>query len=109
GVPPLALTLVAGDLGVATLGHGRGLLFVDGLLDITGTFQFSGVVVASAGIRVASAGRLDGACAVSLRHGAALTIREEAPDAADAAAVGAADGLLALRRRAVVTSLRASS
>jgi hypothetical protein len=109
GVPPLALTLVAGDLSVATLGHGRGLLFVDGLLDITGTFQFSGVVVASAGIRVASAGRLDVAGAVWLGNGATLTIDGEARIAADAAAVEAADGLLALPRRAVVTSLRDSS
>jgi hypothetical protein len=109
GTPPLALTLVTGDLHVASLGRGRGLLFVDGLLDITGTFEFSGVVVASAGIRVASAARLDVAGAVWLGGGATLAIDGEARVAADRAAVEAADGLLPLPRRAIPTSMRDAS
>ena len=59
GSPPLALTLVTGDLAIGATALGRGLLLVDGLLDITGTFEFNGVVVASAGIRVATGARLD--------------------------------------------------
>jgi len=109
GAPPLALTLIAGDLHVTSLGRGQGLLFVDGLLDITGTFEFSGLVVASGGIRVASAARLDVAGAVWLGSGATLAIDGEARVAADGAAVEAADGLLPLPRRAVLTSMRDAS
>src|SRR5262249_33801743 len=108
GAPP-ALPLTAGDLHVTSLGRGRGLLFVDGLLDITGTFEFSGLVVASGGIRVASAARLDVAGEVWLGSGAAFAIDGEARVAADGAALEAADGLLPLPRRAVLTSMRDTS
>src|SRR5262249_40347800 len=69
GSPPLALTLVTGDLTVPGTALGRGLLLVDGLLDILGAFEFNGVVVASAGIRVAAGARLDVAGGVWLRPG----------------------------------------
>jgi len=109
GAPPLALTLTAGDLHVTSLGRGRGLLFVDGLLDITGTFEFSGLVVASGGIRVASAARLDVAGEVWLGSGATFAIDGEARVAADGAALEVADRLLPLPRRAVLTSMRDAS
>ena len=109
GTPPLALTLVTGDLAIGSAASGRGLLFVDGLLDITGTFEFSGVVVASAGIRVASGARLEIAGAVWLGNWATLMVDGDAHVAADGAALDAADGLLRLPRRAVVGGMRDAS
>ncbi len=109
GTPPLALTLISGDLAIDSAASGRGLLFVDGLLDIAGTFEFSGVVVASAGIRVASGARLEIAGAVWLGNGATLAIDGDAHVAADGAALDAADGLLGLPRRAVVSGMRDAS
>ena len=109
GTPPLALTLISGDLAIDSAASGRGLLFVNGLLDIAGTFEFSGVVVASAGIRVASGARLEIAGAVWLGNGATLTIDGDAQVAADGAALDDADGLLGLPRRAVVSGMRDAS
>jgi hypothetical protein len=109
GIPPLALTFIAGDLAIDSAASGRGLLFVDGLLDIAGTFEFSGVVVASAGIRVASGARLDVAGAVWLGSGATLTVDGDAHLAADGTALDDADGLLRLPRRAVVSGMRDAS
>jgi hypothetical protein len=109
GTPPLALTLIPGDLAIDSAASGRGLLLVDGLLDIAGTFEFSGVVVASAGIRVASGARLDVAGAIWLGNGATLTVEGDAHVAADGAALDAADGLLRLPRRAVVSGMRDAS
>jgi hypothetical protein len=105
GVPPLALTLVPGDLIAPPVARGRGLLFVDGRLDIGGTFEFSGVIVASGGIRVASGARLDVAGAVWLGAGAALLVDGEARVAARADDIESADGLLPLPRRAVLAGL----
>jgi hypothetical protein len=56
--PPPVLALVDGDLVVADARRGAGLLFVDGTLDIQGTLDFTGVVVASRGLRVAAGGSL---------------------------------------------------
>jgi hypothetical protein len=106
GVPPLALTLIPGDLVPPPIARGRGLLFVDGRLDIDGTFEFSGVIVASGGIRVASGARLDVRGAVWLGAGAPLVVEGEARVAAWADDVEAVDGLLALPRRAVPAGLR---
>src|SRR4029450_9610229 len=47
GLPPLALTLVTGDLVIGRTAIGRGLLLIDGSLDIGGSFEFNGVVVAT--------------------------------------------------------------
>jgi hypothetical protein len=106
GSPPLALTLVTGDLAVATTALGRGLLLVDGLLDIAGTFEFNGVVVASAGIRVAAGARLDVAGSIWLGSGASLVVDGDARVAARADALDAAESLLRLPRRAVLASQR---
>ncbi len=106
GDPPLALTLLAGDLVVSATARGQGVLFVDGLLDIGGVFEFSGVVVASGGIRVASGARLDVTGAVWLGSGATLVVDGEARVAAHADALAAADGLLRLPRRTRVTGQR---
>jgi hypothetical protein len=106
GAPPLALTLVSGDLVTAASARGRGLLFVDGRLDIGGSFEFNGVVVATGGIRVASGARLDIAGAIWLGGGAALVVDGAARVAARADELEAADGLLRLPRRALLASLR---
>jgi hypothetical protein len=106
GSPPLALTLVTGDLVIASAALGRGLLLVDGLLDIAGTFEFNGVVVASAGIRVAAGARLDVAGSIWLPGGAALAVDGDARVAARADALDAAESLLPLPRRAILASQR---
>jgi hypothetical protein len=106
GAPPLALTLVSGDLVTGSSARGRGLLFVDGRLDIGGSFEFSGVVVATGGIRVASGARLDVAGAVWLGGGATLVVDGEAHVAARGDDLDATDGLLRLPRRALLASLR---
>jgi hypothetical protein len=51
----VALAYVAGDLTIVDRRQGAGLLFIDGALDIQATFDFTGLVVASGGIRIASA------------------------------------------------------
>ncbi len=106
GSPPLALTLVTGDLAIATTALGRGLLLVDGLLDITGTFAFNGVVVASAGIRIAAGARLDVAGSIWLGSGASLVVDGDARVAARADALDAAETLLRLPRRAILAGQR---
>jgi len=67
------------------------------------------VVVASAGIRVASGARLEIAGAVWLGNGATLTVAGDVHVVADGAALDAADGLLGLPRRAVVGGMRDAS
>jgi hypothetical protein len=106
GVPTLALTLVDGDLVAPAAAHGRGILYVDGRLDIPGTFEFSGVVVASGGIRVAVGARLDVAGTVWLGAVGPLVVEGDARIVASSAALEAADGLLRLPRLARVTGLR---
>ena len=106
GSPPLALTLVTGDLAIASTALGRGLLLVDGLLDITGTFAFNGVIVASAGIRIATGARLDVAGSIWLGNGAALVVDGDARVAARADALDAAETLLRLPRRAILAGQR---
>ena len=110
GTPPTARTLVEGDLVVETPLRGAGLLAVDGFLDVQSTLDFSGVVVATRGIRVTSSGRLTVAGALwlgpgeypegPLRLDGALALRQSK------AAVTAADGLLPLPRLAVLFGLR---
>src|SRR5262249_50342714 len=58
GVPPVALTLVDGDLLLAAPAIGAGLLIVEGFLDISDAFTFTGVVAATRGVRVGSGGSL---------------------------------------------------
>jgi hypothetical protein len=106
GSPPLALTLVTGDLALAAAALGRGLLLVDGLLDIAGTFEFNGVVVASAGIRVAAGARLDVAGSIWLGSGAALVVDGDARVSARADALDAVETLLPLPRRAMLAGQR---
>jgi hypothetical protein len=106
GSPPLALTLVTGGLTVPASALGRGLLLVDGLLDILGTFEFNGVVVASAGIRVAAGARLDVAGSIWLGSGASLVVDGDARVAARGDALDAAESLLRLPRRAFLVGQR---
>jgi len=106
GLPPLALTMVAGDLTVGASALGRGLLLVDGRLDILGSFEFNGVVVVTRGIRVAAGARMDVAGAIWLGIGAGLDVAGDVRVAARADALDAADGLLRLPRRAVLAGQR---
>jgi hypothetical protein len=105
GAPPPARTWIAGDLAVASSATGRGLLLVDGVLDIAGTFEFNGVVVAAGGIRVAAGARLEVRGAAWLGPGATLVVEGDAAVRADGDALEAADGLLSLPRRAVLAGL----
>ena len=86
--------------------RGQGVLLVGGLLDIIGTFEFNGVVVASAGIRVAAGARLEVRGAVWLGPDATLVVDGDAAVRADGSAMEAADGLLPLPRRSRLAGLR---
>jgi hypothetical protein len=106
GAPTPTLAYVAGDLLVDAALHGAGVLFVDGLLDIRGGLDFTGVVVASGGVRIGSGASLTVAGAVWT--GAPSTFEVDGTMAlrADAAAVAAADALVPLPRRAVILGQR---
>jgi len=106
GVPPLARTWSPGDLVVGGTARGQGVLLIGGLLDITGTFEFNGVVVASGGIRVAAGAQLEVRGAVWLGPGATLVVDGDAAVRADGSAMEAADGLLPLPRRSRLAGLR---
>ncbi len=103
---PAMLTRVAGDLVVATPLVGAGLLVVEGRLDIMASFEFSGVVVAAGGVRVAEGARLvvRGGLWLGPSDPAAplLEVDGDVIVQASAAAVALADGLLPLPRRARV-------
>jgi len=108
--PVTALAYVAGDLTIVDRRQGAGLLFVDGALDIRATFDFTGLVVASGGIRIASGASctVSGALwvgvptpfAPSLLVDGSLALRR------DPTALGAADGLTPLPRPTVLLGLR---
>ena len=100
--PPPALALVDADLVVADDRHGAGLLVVVGRLDIRAALHFTGVVVASGGIRVASGGML--AVAGAVWSGLPLALDGDA--AIRRATLDDADRLLPLPRRAVLLSMR---
>ena len=102
GVPPLARTWSPGDLVVGGTARGQGVLLVGGLLDIIGTFELNGVVVASAGIRVAAGARLEVRGAVWLGPSATLVVDGDAAVRADGSAMEAADGPLRPSALAVV-------
>ena len=108
--PAVALAYVAGDLTIVDRRQGAGLLFVDGALDIHAPFDFTGLVVASRGIRIASGASctVSGALwvgvptpfAPSLLVDGGLALRR------DPTALGVADGLAPLPRRAVLLGIR---
>jgi hypothetical protein len=106
GAPTPTLAYVAGDLAVTTALRGAGLLFVDGTLDIRGALDFTGVVVASGGVRVASGASLTVAGAMWTGAPSTFEIDGAVVLRADAAAVGTADALLPLPRRAVLLGQR---
>ena len=73
-------TLVTGDLTIGTSARGRGLLLVDGLLDITADrSSLMASLSPSRGIRVASGARLDVAGAIWLGIGATLDVDGRRP------------------------------
>jgi hypothetical protein len=104
------LTRIAGDLPVPGPLVGAGLLFVDGTLDISGRLHFTGVVVASDGVRIAAGAELaiDGALWLGLPAtptdavvvDGTLTVRR------NAAALATADALVPLPRRPALLGLR---
>ncbi|HEV7731561.1 MAG TPA: hypothetical protein VGR62_05330 [Candidatus Binatia bacterium] len=103
---PAMLTRVPADLVVATPLVGAGLLIVEGRLDIMASFEFSGVVVAAGGVRVAEGARLvvRGGLWLGPSDPAAplLEVEGDVTVQASADAVAVADDLLPLPRRARV-------
>jgi hypothetical protein len=106
GAPTPTLAYVAGDLAVDAALRGAGLLFVDGLLDIRGGLDFTGVVVASGGVRIASGASLTVAGAVWTGAPSTFEIDGAVALRADTAAVATADALVPLPRRPVVLGQR---
>ena len=104
GAPAPTLAYVAGDLTVSTPLRGAGLLFVDGTLDIRAALDFTGLVVASGGVRVASGASLTVAGAVWI--GPTLAVDGTVAVRAAAGAIAAADAFLPLPRRPVVLGQR---
>jgi len=105
GTLPGGLARAHGDLVVDTPLSGAGLLFVDGVLDIRSSFDFTGVVVAVGGVRVQAGGSLTVAGAVWAGTGA-LTIDGVARLRASRTAVEGVDGLLPLPRRPVLLGVK---
>jgi hypothetical protein len=100
---PATVTLVPGDLVFDVGGAGTGVLFVQGRLDIRANFSFSGVVVAGGGLVVASGARFDLAGTLWLGAAAgapALDVAGTVTVRHDVAALGAAEALVPLPRRA---------
>lgn len=100
GAPAPTLAYVGGDFTVTTPLRGAGLLFVDGTLDIRAALDFTGLVVASGGVRVAGGASLTVAGAVWI--GSTLAVDGTVGIRADGAAIAAVDGFLPLPRRAVI-------
>jgi hypothetical protein len=109
GAPLRALARVAGDLVVARALAGAGVLFIDGALDIRTSFDFTGLVVASGGVRV------EGGASLTVRGalwiGApplepALLVRGRAVLLHDRAALADADRVLELPGRAESLGVR---
>jgi hypothetical protein len=109
GPPTPALTRLPADLVVDTPMLGAGVLVVRGRLDILSTFEFTGVVVAAEGVRVAGGASLAirGALWVGPVDPAAtiLDIDGDVSVAASADALALADALLPLPRRARVAGV----
>jgi hypothetical protein len=104
GAPAPALAYVAGDLTVSTPLRGAGLLFIEGTLDIRAALDFTGLVVASGGVRVVSGASLTVAGAVWI--GPTLAVDGTVAVRAAAGAIAAADAFLPLPRRSVVLGQR---
>jgi hypothetical protein len=107
GVPAAGVAHVAGDLAVDDARQGAGLLFVDGSLEVRGSLVYRGVVVATEGLRVAPGASLAVDGGLWLGVGSpTLSVEGVLVLQRDAAAVDAADAMLPLPRRAVVTGAR---
>ncbi len=109
GTPPPAITFVAGDLAVAAPVAGAGVLVVDGVADVAASLDFSGVVVATRGLRVAAGARVAVAGAVWLGAppGASpLLATGRVAVARDPGALATADALLALPRPAALLGVQ---
>jgi hypothetical protein len=105
--PAPAPILADGGLVVTGARAGAGILFVDGPLDIHGTFDFTGLVIASGGIRIVEGATLSVAGALwigpsptPLVVDGVLAVRQDRP------AIEAADGLQRLPRPPRLLGLR---
>jgi hypothetical protein len=108
--PPAASMLVEGDLLVTDARQGTGILFVGGRLDIRGTLNFTGLVIATGGVRIASGATLSiagglwigpsGPVGTTLDVAGTLALRR------DPMGISTADALFALPRRAILGGLR---
>jgi len=106
---PPVLALVRGDLVVPDARQGSGLLIVEGALDIRGSLDFTGVVVAAGGVQIAGGATLGVAGALWLGTpgpSAPLAVAGRLALRQSRAAIAAADGLLALPRRAILRGVR---
>ena len=106
GAPTPSVAYVAGDLPVVAALYGAGLLLIDGMLDIRGALDFTGVVVASGGVRIASGASLTVAGAVWTGAPATFDVDGAVALGADAAAVATADSLVPLPRRTIILGQR---
>jgi hypothetical protein len=106
--PPAVLTFAPGDLAVTSPRYGAGLLVVAGTLRVEAPLAMDGVVVAGGGLEVAPGGQFDvrGTVWLGADGAQALRVDGSATLTASAADVAAADGLLALPRRAALASVR---
>ncbi len=109
GVFPDTLTHVVGDAHVLGASHGRGLLVIDGSLEIRAPLDFDGVVIVRGGVEIAASGRFavrgwlwirGTAPGAALRVGGPLTVLYSS------AAVHVADASVPLPRRAVLLGER---
>ena len=107
---PPVLALVRGDLVISDARQGSGLLVVEGALDIRGSLDFTGVVVAVGGVKIAGGATLGVAGALWLGAPgpptAPLAVEGRLALRQSRAAIAAADGVLALPRRAVLRGVR---
>ncbi len=109
GLPTPTLTRFPADLVIGAPLRGAGVLVVHDRLDIHSTFEFTGVVVAAGGVRVADGASLSirGALWVGPVDPAApvLDVEGDVTVAASADALAMADALLPLPRRARVVGV----
>jgi hypothetical protein len=104
---PIAAGLSTGDLRITGATVGQGLLVVDGWLDVEGPFDFRGVVIARAGVRVhaGATAAVHGALWVGPAGGAALDVAGRLRIDRDDAGIAVADTLLVLPRLPMVAGI----
>lgn len=107
GPAPLAVTFMETDLRLDIPAVGRGLLVVDGVLDVTTGLDFSGLVVARGlHVNAGASCAIQGALWLGTPSGSSgLDIPGQLRISRDDAALADADGLLPLPRMAIVAGV----